>query len=339
MRLPELELVSPETVAEACRYLEAGSEAAQAIAGGTDLLMALKDGQKHPGMLVDLNGIAGLDGLEFSPRSGLEIGALVTLRRLAGHPAVQSHYPVLVKAASRMGTLQLQEMGTVAGNLCQDSCCLYFNRSEDVRRPLPPCHKLGGCVCHVVKDSEECWAPYAGDMAPVLMVLGATVTVAGRKGEAVRPVAAIFSDDGVRPLDLEPGRLVTGIHCPAPSRHSGAAYFKLRPRESLDFAVLGVAVSLTLNPRDMSCADAAVVLTGVGSSPVTVGEARDLIGASVGDAGIERVAKAAMKIVHPVKNVSGAQPGYRRRMVKVFVEQGLRDSLRTAMAASSGDIQ
>lgn len=339
MRLPDLELASPKTVAEACRYLEAGSEAAQALAGGTDLLMALKDGQKRPGLIVDLNGISGLDKLEFSPQSGLEIGTLVTLRRLAEHPAVQSHYPVLVQAASRMGTLQLQEMGTVGGNLCQDSCCLYFNRSEDVRKSLPPCHKLGGCICHVVKASEECWAPYSGDMAPVLMVLGATVTVADKNGEATRPLAALFSDDGVRPLDLEPGQLVTGIHCPAPSRHSAAAYFKLRPRDTLDFAVLGGAVSLTLNPDDTSCVDAAVVLTGVGQSPVTVTEARDLIGGSVTDAGIERVAKAATKIVHPVKNVSGAQPGYRRRMVKVLVEQALRDSLQTAMAASSGDIQ
>ncbi len=336
MRLPEMEFVSPATVADACRYLEAGSEAAQAIAGGTDLLMALKGGQKTPRRIVDLGGVAGLDGLGYSPRRGLEMGALVTLRRLAGDPAVNRHYPVLAGAARQVGSVQLQGMATVAGNLCQDSCCLYFNRSEEVRRPLPPCHKLGGCICHVVPSSEECWAPYSGDMAPVLIALGATVTIAGREGEAVRPLAGIFSDDGARPLNLEPGQLITKIRCPAPVRHSGAAYLKLRPRATLDYAVVGVAASLTLDPKDMTCADATVVLTGVGSSPIAVHEVENLKGEKPSDEGFARVATAARKIVNPIKTVSGVRPGYRRAMVKVYVERGLRESLRTA-TASLGD--
>ncbi len=336
MRLPELELASPATVAAACRLLEAGSDAAQAIAGGTDLLMALKDGQKFPGLIVDLAAIPGLDGLEYSPRSGLEIGALVTIRRLAEDPIVKRHYPVLAQAAGEVGSVQLQGMATLGGNLCQDTCCQYFNRSEDARRALPPCHKLGGCICHVVASSDECWAPYSGDMAPVLIALGATVTVADRHGESVRPLADLFSDDGVQPLSLEPGQLVTKLHCPIPSRHSGAAYFKLRPRATLDYAIVGVATSLSLNPADKTCADAAVVLTGVGASPKAVGETMGLRGVRLTDEAIGPVAKAATKMVHPVKNISGAHPGYRRSMVRVHVERGLRESHRLAMA-SFGD--
>lgn len=330
MGLPELEIASPATVTDACRYLEAGAEAAQAIAGGTDLLQALKAGLKSPELIVDLSGIAGLDGLGYSPEKGLEIGALVTLRRLAGDDAVKSHYPVLAQAALQVGSRQLQAMATVTGNLCQDSCCMYFNRPEEVRRPLPPCHKLGGCICHVVPSSDECWAPYSGDMAPVLIALGATVTVADRDGEAVLPVADIFTNDGARPLNLQPGQLITKIQCPPPPPHSGAAYFKLRPRATLDYAVVGVAARLTLNPKDMTCANAAVVLTGVGSSPSSVGEAEGLKGESLTDETIERIAKAATKLSHPVKNVVGTHPGYRRRMVKVHVARALRESLEAA---------
>ena len=336
MRLPELEIASPSTVADACRYLEAGSDVAQAIAGGTDLMLALKGGQKHPEMIVDLGTVAGLDGLDYSPRSGLEIGALVTLRRLIGDGAVKDHYPVVAQAAGEVGSIQLQGMATVAGNLCQDSCCQYFDRPEEVRRSLPPCHKLGGSICHVVPTSDDCRAPYSGDMAPVLIALGATVTVADREGETVRPLAEIFSDDGARPLALEPGQLVTRIHCPAPARYSGAAYFKLRPRATLDYAVVGVAASLTLDPADMTCTDAAVVMTGVEPSPKVVGDAAELRGKKVTDEGIERVVKAAMKIVHPIKNSTGASPGYRRRMVKVHVGRALRESLRIASAGDDG---
>ncbi len=103
MGLPELEITTPATVADACRYLEAGADAAEAIAGGTDLLQALKGGLKHPERLVDLGAIAGLDGHDYSPECGLEIGALVTLRRLANDAAVKDHYPVLAEAALQVG--------------------------------------------------------------------------------------------------------------------------------------------------------------------------------------------------------------------------------------------
>ncbi len=334
MALPEMDYVSPETVTDALAYLEAGREAAQAIAGGTDLLQALKDGNKQTKLIVDLGAIAGLDGLEYTPEGGLEIGALVTLNRLAGDPAVKSHYPVLAEAARQVGSPQLQAMATVAGNLCQDSCCMFFNRAEDTRRSLPPCHKLGGCVCHVVAASDECWAPYSGDMAPVLIALGATATVAGRDGETVRPVTDIFTDDGARPLALEAGELITKINCPAPLPHTGARYFKLRPRATLDYAVVGVATRMTLDPKDMACRDAAVVLTGVASSPRSVVEVADLKGQIVTEDAIELIAQAAAKLSHPVKNVVGVQPGYRRSMVKLHVARGLKESLKAAVAAT-----
>ncbi|MHA1108254.1 MAG: FAD binding domain-containing protein [Alphaproteobacteria bacterium] len=333
MRLPELELASPATLAEACQFLEAGSDAALVLAGGTDLLVALKEGQKHPATLVDLASVPGLDEITYSDENGLEMGALVTLRQLGNDPIINRHFPVLAQTAEQVGTVQLQSAATVGGNLCQDSCCMYFNRPEEVRRPLPPCHKLGGCICHVVPTSDTCWAPYAGDMAPVLMALGATVDVADRNGETNRPLAEIFSQDGARPITLEAGQLIARIRCPAPGRCSGATYYKLRPRATLDYAVVGVAASLTLDPENVTCTDAAVVLTGVASSPQAVEEAGELVGASMTDEAIGRITEAAAKLSYPVTNVVGSEPGYRRGMVKVKVEAALREAHRIAMAS------
>lgn len=334
MRLPEMELVSPTTVDEACRHLAAGAGAAQAIAGGTDLLVALKEGQKAPATLVDLAGLPGLDGIAYAPESGLEIGALVTLRRLAGDAVIQRHFPALAHAARQVGTGQIRSMATVGGNICQDSCCMYFNRPVEVRRPLPPCHKLGGSICHVVPTSPACWAPYAGDLAPVLIALGATVSIAGRGGESVMPLAGIFTDEGAKPLNLQPGQFITRVCCPAPAGPSGAAYIKLRPRETLDYAVVGVAARVTLNPADLTCLDATVVLTGVASSPKIVEEAETLRGTELTDDVIAPVAAAATKLAYPVKNVVGSEPGYRRAMVTVHVARALNDALATAANGS-----
>jgi len=335
MRLPEMELVSPATVDEACRYLSASAGTAQVIAGGTDLLVALKEGQKAPETLVDLAALPGLDGIAYAPESGLEVGALVTLRRLAGDAVIQHHFPALAHAARQVGTAQIQSMATVGGNICQDSCCMYFNRPVEVRRPLPPCHKLGGCVCHVVPTSPACWAPYAGDLAPVLIALGATVTVAGRDGATDLPLAEIFTDEGAKPLNLAPDQFITTVRCPAPAGPAGAAYIKLRPRETLDYAVVGVAAGVTLNPTDLTCQDATVVLTGVASSPKIVEEAGTLRGTRLTEDVIAPVAAAATKLAYPVKNVVGSEPGYRRAMVTVHVAQALNDAL--ALAANGSE--
>jgi 4-hydroxybenzoyl-CoA reductase subunit beta len=333
MKLPELELAYPASVADACRYLAAGRSEAQAIAGGTDLLVALKEGQKSPRKIVDLSNISGLDKIAYSPTGGLEIGALVTLHRVIREPLIRDLYPVIAQAAGEVGTAQLQAMATIGGNLCQDSCCMYFNRPEEVRRPLPPCHKLGGCICHVMPNSEQCWAPYAGDMAPVLIALGAQVTIANPEGEEIHPLTEIFSDDGAHPLKLEPGALITKIHCPSPAPHTGTAYFKTRPRETLDYAVAGVATSLSLDPTLMICEGASIVLTGVAASPKIVPEAKELQGQVITEEAIDRIANAAIKLSDPVRNVVGAEPGYRRTMVAVNVKRSLQAAFQLAAAS------
>ena len=332
MKLPDFEFASPATVAEACGYLEGGRDETQVIAGGTELLVALKEGQKTPKLVVDLGAIEGLDGMDYAPDSGLEIGALVTLRQLAANPTIREHYPLLAHAALQVGTPQLQNMATVGGNLCQDSCCMYFTRPAEIRLPLPPCHKLGGCVCHVVPTSPKCWAPYSGDMAPALMAIGATVTVADRNGEKTMAVGDIYTEDGARPVVLEAGQLITKIHCPAPKPRSGAVYIKMRLRNILDYAVAGVAASVRLDDAGENCAEAAVVLTGVGSSPMAVPESAELADGALSDAAVDKVAEAATKLSYPVKNVLGADPGYRRAMVKLNVARSLREAALMAAA-------
>ncbi len=329
MSIPPFELKRAASVADACALLADPAHQAQVIAGGTQLLLAMKNRTRLPDRLVDLGDIPGLDTLRYDAATGLTIGARVTLAHLADAPEVARHYPVIREAALAVGTLQLQTMGTVAGNLCQDTCCLYVDRAQQQRQSIEPCHKLEGDCCHVVSSSDSCWANYAGDMAPVLMALDASVTVANPTGEVTRPLAALFTHEGVRPNTLSPGEMITAIHVAAPPPRSGATYLKLRQRQSLDYALMGVAAAVTL-AEDGTCRSANVVLTGVDRGPVVVEQASTLEGQPLGIERIEAVAQAACRQAHPVKNAFGFGPAYRVKMIVPFVTRALSSAAARA---------
>ena len=328
MRLAQFELEAPKTLRSACRLLEGQGGAAQIIAGGTDLLTAMKNRLKNPGLLVDLRQIPHLEEIRCSPRQGLRIGAMVTLRRLAADPQVRAKYAVLAQAAAEVGSVQLQAMGTVGGNLCQDTCCMYFNRSPMLRAPLMPCHKVGGNVCHVVSGSMSCWATYCGDLAPALLALGGRLQVASPEGTETIPLADLYSGDGRRPQTLRPGQIVTGIHIPPAGPQAGSAYLKLRLRKTIDYPLLGVAAFIGL--RDGVCRQAGLALTAVDKRPVLVMEAERLVGRGFSPEALEGLAQAAYAQAHPVNNASELPPTYRREMVRVYVRRAVEQAWRAA---------
>ena len=278
MSLPAFEYVEPESLKEACRLLETQGAQAHVLAGGTDLLAALKERTKDAALLVDLHAIPHLDQIRYSDEGGLTVGALVTLQRLATDPLVTAKYPILAQAALSVGSPQLRAMGTVGGNLCQDTHCMFFNRPTAVRESVEPCHKLGGAVCHVVSGSDDCWATYAGDVAPALMVLGARVKIAQPAGETLLPLHELFSFDGHEPHTLRRGQLVSEVQVPPPPPRAGGVYLKLRQRETLDYPLLGVAVHLEMEEGDDVCLQASVALTAVDKAPVSIEAAGNLAG-------------------------------------------------------------
>lgn len=330
MRLPRFDYAAPRSVQEACRTLEAGGEAVCAIAGGTDLLMALRNRQETATLLVDLAALP-LGEICYSDDEGLRIGAMVSLRRLSADPTVGATYPVLAQAARAAGTVQLQAMATVAGNLCQNTCCMYFHRATGPRQSLDPCLKLEGSVCHVVAGSAQCWATYAGDLAPVMLVLGAALVIASPAGEKIVPVRDLFSGDGKRPHTLAPGQLITEIRIPPAAPHSGGAYLKLRQRQSVDYPLLGVAAYVAADPAGGVCREAALALTGVDRAPVVVDEASRLCGGKPTDEAIRTVAACARRRAHAINNVCGIPVRYRREMVNVYAESALRQALAAAV--------
>jgi 4-hydroxybenzoyl-CoA reductase subunit beta len=321
MHLPSFEHLEPGSLEEALRYLAEHKERAKIIAGGTELLVSMRHGLLTPTHLVNLKTVPDLDFVS-EHDGGLRIGALTRLATLRETPAVREHFPVLVQAAEMVAAPPLQAMGTVAGNLCLNTRCFYYNQSPFWRQARGACYKTGGDRCHVVKGGKRCLATYQGDVAPALIALGATVRVVSMGSEREIPLAEMYTGQGKRPLVLEPDEIAAEVWVPAPVDGMTGDYQKLRLRGSMDFPLAGVAVVLSRNGAEV-CNKARVVLTAVGAGPLVVEEATRLLeGHQVTDDLVAQAAEAAYEAARPVDNV-GSDATYRRKMVRVLTRRAI----------------
>jgi 4-hydroxybenzoyl-CoA reductase subunit beta len=306
--MPHFRLHRPASATEAVAALSQ-APGSRPLAGGTDLLVNLRRGLDAPPALVDLSAIPGLDGIAVDEASGaLVLGASVTLARLAADPLVLDGWPVLARAAACVAGPTHREAATVAGNLCQDTRCVFVNQSEWWRAANGYCMKAGGETCHVVPKSDRCHAAYAGDLAPALLVLGASVEVLDGQGSRRLPLADLFRADGRAHLALAPGALVTAVIVP-PLDGAVAGYAKVRVRESIDFPLAGVAALVRREGDRMT--DVRIALTGVASAPVPVPGLDGLIGQPWTEAAAATVSEVVGTVCIPLRTTA-ASPRYRR---------------------------
>jgi 4-hydroxybenzoyl-CoA reductase subunit beta len=321
MQLPSFEHLEPRSLDEALELLAEHGAEAKVIAGGTELLVSMKQRLLLPAYLIDLKAVPGLDFVT-EDGGGLRMGALTKLSALVRSPVVKELCPVLGHTASMVAAPPLQEMGTLSGNLCLNTRCHYYNQSSFWRQVRGSCYKTGGDVCHVVKGGNRCLATYQGDMAPTLLALGATAKVARKGGVREIPVSELYTGKGKRPLALEPDEIVTEVRVPAWGAGTGADYQKLRYRGAMDFPLAGVAVALASNGSGL-CTRAGVALTAVGTAPLVVEKAASLLeGQQVTDDLVAAVAEAAYETARPVNNV-GSDAEYRRKMVRVLARRSM----------------
>jgi len=323
MRLPKFNHISPVTIEEACILMEQCGPEAKILAGGTDLLVSSKLRISRPTHLVSLKGVKELKGVAFKEGEGLRIGAMTSLKEMIFHPEVQRYFPALYQAASAVGTPQLREMGTLGGNLCLNTRCIFYNQSDHWRRSRSTCFKMGGNVCHVVPGGKKCYAVFTGDMAPVLMVLNAKVKVVCKAGERWGTVGDLYSGEGKEPLALHSSELVSEIFFPLATGNQSSVYLKYRVRDAIDFPQAGVAVWMQSKDSGL-CTGCKVALTAVDSAPAEIPEAGEWLSGKILDVHlVSQVAKKTMERAHPVANTLGSTPAYRRKMVEILTKRAL----------------
>jgi xanthine dehydrogenase YagS FAD-binding subunit len=237
--------------------------------GGSDLLGMVKDHLVQPDVLVNLKSVRGLDRV--STKSGAtQIGGLITLDTLSREPSIRKNYTVLAEAAESVGTPQIRNAGTLAGNVCQRPWCWYYRNGF-------PCYKAGGKQCFSVTGENQFHAIFGGgpsfivhpsDTAPALVSLDASFQVEGPSGRRTVPAAEFFAlprVDASRENVLGKDEILTAVHLPAAAAGTRSTYHKVLDRESWTHAVVSAAVVLEMDQQ--VCRSARIVLGGVAPIP------------------------------------------------------------------------
>jgi carbon-monoxide dehydrogenase medium subunit len=215
MTLPHFTVHQPGSLEEALDLLGRHRSGVKVFCGGTDLLMKMRAGAVAPEHLVSLNRVAGLRTISYAEADGLVIGGAARLAEVGEHPEVQKLYPALAHACSVMATVQIRNMGTVAGNLAN--------------------------------------AAPSGDTAAPLLAYGASVVAVERGGRRQIKLSDFFTGPGLSVL--EPLEIIEAIRVPDPPPRSGSAYLRLSARSKVDIAAVGVAgfLNLDLEGRVIRC--------------------------------------------------------------------------------------
>jgi xanthine dehydrogenase YagS FAD-binding subunit len=329
--MKSFEWTNPATVSEAVKMLTVSTpgdidDAPRPLAGGQDLLTTMKDYTSRPVRVVNLKYIRGLDKITLNAR-GLTIGALVTLSELEEHAGVRKSFPGLAEAAHSIATPQIRNLGTVGGNLCQRPRCWYFRLEEVI------CLKKGGSECYAASGENKYNAIIGGgpsyivhpsDLAPMLLALGASVTVVGAKGKRSIPLDKFFtlpSEGNIRRENvLQNEEIITEIVVPSSPVAARSTYLKFKERESLDFALASAAVAVQLGTnREVKAAR--IVLGGVAPIPWRVPAAEKFVtGKSLTPEVLAEAAKIALADARPLEKnaykVPLAQTLVRRALAK-----------------------
>jgi len=288
----DFEYLTPKTLKEALTLWDKYGDEAKIIAGGQSLLVLMRQGLVAPKYLIDIKGISELNYIKSDAKVGLRIGALTTHRTIEKSPLIRKGFAVLAEMENRLASIQTRNWGTIGGNICH--------------------------------------ADPAGDPAPVLIALKATLTTASIKGE--RSMAVEDFELDYFETALEPGELLTEIQVPASPSHTGAAYSKFNIIQS-DLATVGVAVSVTLGAGDGICQDIRIAL---GAAAPTAMRAKKAEAAVRGKKITENLLKEAGEIasteVEPISDIVASEE-YRRELVKVMVKRVGKEALDRAKRA------
>ena len=198
----------------------------------------------------------------------VEIGALTTLSAIEKSAYLRQHFPVLTEAAATVASPVLRNMGTLGGNICLDTRCLWYNQSLTWRKGCGFCIKKDGDLCHVAPGGTKCWAAFSGDTPPALLCLNAEIEIASPSGSRRIALQDFYTGDG---SELSQSCCLTNwsLVCflPAESADYRGIYRKLRVRGSIDYPLAGVAVAMKRSNGHVS--DARIAMTAVNPAPIS----------------------------------------------------------------------
>jgi len=289
--LRAFEYHAPTSLNEAISLLQEHGEAARPLAGGTDLVVQMKENATKfaaPSHIVSLLRVPELGGIEFSERDGMRIGAGATMEQVTESRIIRERYAAIVEGAALVGSVQTMNMATVGGNLCN--------------------------------------AAPSADIAPPLLAFEAEAVIVGPSGRRSLPLEDFFLGPGKTALASD--ELLAEVRVPIPSPGTGSAYDRHTPRKRMDIAVVGVAAVLKIAGDQIE--RARVALGAVAPTPVRVRQTEAALeGRAPSDGTFARAAEIAAAECSPIADVRGSAE-FRRHIVRVMTERMLREALDRA---------
>jgi xanthine dehydrogenase YagS FAD-binding subunit len=264
--------INARSLADAVAAASTAAARGQAFAfsgGGTDLIQQIKDGTNQADVLVNLRTVREARAVVVSPTETL-IGGLITLSELAEHAALTGPWAVLREAAASVGTPQIRNAATLAGNITQRPWCWYYRNGF-------PCFKAGGSHCfaehgehqqHAIFGGGPSFSVHPSDLAPALVALGATFEILGPDGPRHLTATELFvlpSQNPARENTLGATEILTGVRIPTPAAEVLSTYLKITDRAAWTHAE--VSVALVLHVEGERIRTASMVLGGVAPMP------------------------------------------------------------------------
>lgn len=288
--MKDIEYAAPKTLTEAISLLNDKADRARVLAGGTDIIVQLREHRRDLDLLVDVKNVAEVNELSYDPMRGLRIGAAVPCYRIYENKEIARAYPGLIDAVSLVGGIQIQSRASVGGNLCN--------------------------------------ASPAADTTPILIALDAVCQIAGPKGNRQLPVDKFCTGPGR--TALERGELLVRIDLPAPKPHSGAHYLRFIPRNEMDIAVVGAGAAVVLDDKKQKCLSARIGIGAVAPTPLYVPEAgAALVDGVLNEALIDKASQLARAAAKPIGDMRGSAE-YRKHLLGVLVKRALTGAIQRA---------
>ena len=263
--------IHARSLSHATELLAEHGDKARLLAGGTDLLGLLKTKAvpTWPELIINIKRIPGRDDIK-GDNEGLKIGAMTKLADMVDSPEVKKDYPMLAEAALSVATPQIRYMGTMGGNLAQETRCWYYRYPDEMggrimckRKGEGPCLAVtGDNRYHAIFGGKRCFAVCPSDTAVVLAALDGQVQIAGPEGERLVNVMDFYHPLGNA---LAPDEIITEIRIPRPAAENRQVFIKHRVREAIDFAI--VSVGLVMVRKEGSCSSVRIVLGAVAPGP------------------------------------------------------------------------
>ena len=285
--------VAPQSLDEAVAVLKERGDGVKLLAGGTDLLVQMKEAGLHPSTVVSLHALPELRGIEFDEARGLRVGAATDMAALASFPAVRERYTALADGAGVVGSVQTRNMATLGGNIAN--------------------------------------AAPSADTTPPLMALDALAEIIGPGGAREVLVGELFAGAGQTRLTRD--EIVVAVRLPTPPAHTGSVYRRHTPRKIMDIAVVGIGIRLTLAPDAATINEARIALGAVAATVIRAEAAEEaLAGEPASEDAFARAAELAQEAATPISDVRGSAE-FRRYLVGVMTKRCLSIAAERAQAS------